>query len=157
MTRAVSSRFRSALFAQETAEVFLVLLEIHHEELVDPIRLSSDSVNTTSNGQLYIAYPFEIGLPDDPAEGIPRAKLRVDNVHRSIVEAVRRISTPPKVHMLVVLADNPDVVEVSFPHFLLTNVQYDAETVSGDLTLESLEAEPYPGDSFLPSTFPGIF
>ena len=39
----------------------------------------------------------------------------------------------------------------------LQNIEYNADTISGDLTIESFMNEPFPGDSFQPSLFPGLF
>jgi len=157
MSRDTSLTFREAINAQETDEAFLILLEIDHDELSEPIRVTSDGVNTVSNGETYIAYPFDLSLPDDPEQGVSVAQLTIDNVHRVIVESLRAISTAPKVTIRVVLGSNPDVVEAEFPNFELQQVQYDAMTVTGQLTLRTFFQEPYPGDAFLPSTFPGVF
>ena len=49
------------------------------------------------------------------------------------------------------------LVEAQWPEFLLTNIRYDAATISGTLKLETLEREPFPAGSFTPSQFPGLF
>lgn len=50
-----------------------------------------------------------------------------------------------------------DTVEVGPFDFKLKNVTYDSLAVEGDLMFENILDEPYPGDCFLPSTFPGLF
>ena len=157
MSRDTSLTFRQAIHAQETSEAFLVLIEIDHDSLSEPIRLSSDAVNTVSNGNTYVAYPFDLVLPDDPEEGVSKGRLIIDNVHRDIIQFVRNLPSAPKVTIRIVLASNPDVIEAEFPNFELVNIQYDALTVSGDLSIRSFMSEPYPGDSFTPSLFPGLF
>lgn len=157
MTRSVSTTFKQAVAAQETGEAFLVLLTISHADLAAPIRVSSDAVNTTSRGETYVAFPFDLALPDDNRSSAPRARLTIDNVDRQIVEAMRLIQSPPTVLMEVVLASDPDTVEAEFPAFKLRSVEVDILTVRGDLTIELFEDEPYPAGSFVPSAFPGLF
>ena len=157
MSRNVSNSFKSAAFGQQTDEVFLVLLEIDHADLSEPIRVTSDGVQTVSNGDTFVAYPFELSLPNNPETGISQAQLTIDNVSQDIITSIRNITTPPSVVIQVVLASDPDTTEAEFSGFELKNVSYDALTITGTLTIESFMNEPYPGGSFLPSTFPGLF
>ena len=153
----VSSTFTSAIMGQETSEAFIVLIKIDHASLSSPIRISSDGVDTISNGETFISFPFELELPISDPDQPPRAKLTIDNVDRSIVTAIRSISTEATVDIDIVLASAPDVLEVSFSGFKLVNVDYDALTVSGDLSFEDFFAEPFPSRVFSPADFPGGF
>jgi len=157
MSRTVSSTFKSAVFGQQTDEAFILLIEIDHADLSEPIRVSSDGVDTVSNGNTFVAYPFEISLPSNPETGVSQARLTIDNVSQTIITSIRNISDPPTATLQIVLASDPDTVEVEFSGFELRNVQYDVFTITGDLSIESFMSEPYPGGSFLPSTFPGLF
>lgn len=157
MSRTVSSIFKSAVFGQQTDEAFILLIEIDHADLSEPIRVSSDGVDTVSNGNTFVAYPFEISLPSNPETGVSQARLTIDNVSQTIITSIRNISDPPTATLQIVLASDPDTVEVEFSGFELRNVQYDVFTITGDLSIESFMSEPYPGGSFLPSTFPGLF
>lgn len=154
----LTSTFVEAVNAQETGEVFLVLLTIDEDGLSSPIRVTSDSVTTTSNGDDYVPFPFEIELPEDTDEmSSTLARLRIDAVDRRVIEAIRSISGVPTVEIKIVLASDPDTVEVSWPVFSLSNVRYGDTKVEGDLTLEVLDQEPYPGNKMDPGLFPGLF
>ena len=153
----VSSAFTSALMAQETSEAFIVLIKIDHSNLSAPIRVSSDGVNTTSNGETFIAFPFELELPISDPDQPPRARITIDNVDRSIVTAIRSISSEATVDIDVVLGSDPDTLEVSFTGFKLVNVDYDALVVAGDLSFEDFFSEPFPSRVFSPADFPGGF
>ncbi len=83
--------------------------------------------------------------------------MTIDNIHRDIVIAIRDLTSAPTVEIKVVLSSDPYTAEAEFTGFELTNVTYDSLQVQGDLTIESFMNEPFPGDSFLPSTFPGLF
>jgi len=146
-----------SFFAQETEEVYLVLLTIDHDELSVPIRVSSDIVNTTSRGEEFIGYPFEILLPSDEEGAPPRAQVVIDNVHREICNSLRSISSPASFTIEVIRAANPDTVEVSWDNFELKNVRGDVFQVSGELTISDVITEPFPADAFTPSKFRGLF
>ena len=143
--------------AQETTEVYIVLLTIDHDDLATPIRVTSDGVNTTSRGNLYFAYPFDITLPEDDGVTPPAARLIIDNISREIGQVIRSISEPPSVTIEIILSSDFDTVEASYPFFELTDVNYNALTVTGELTIQNLSVEPYPAESFTPSSHPGLF
>lgn len=157
MSRSLSSLTRRALHAAETAEAFLLLLTLGHEDLATPLRVSSDAVDTVSRGQTFAAYPFALILPDDRDGQPPRARLAIDNVDRQIVRAARRLPSALAVTLDIVRAADPDTVEAQFVDFKLTNIAYDAGRVEGDLTVEDFTAEPFPAATFAPGLFPGLF
>lgn len=157
MSRNLSTGARQAIFAAESGEAFIILLTFTHESLASPIRVGSDSVDTVSRGQAYIAYPFDLTLPDDDEGRAPRARLVIDNVDRQIVATLRNLATSPVLTLEIVRAAAPDVVEAVFHDFRLRNVRYDSHVIEADLTIEDFTAEPYPAGSFCPSLFPGIF
>ena len=157
MSRNVSATARAAINAQQTGEAFLILLTISHPNIDPPIRVTSDGVNTISRGETFIAYPFEVTLPDDRDDQVVRASLRVDNVGREIATALRSIDSPPQVTLEVVLGSSPDTVEAGPFDFTLRGATYDALTVTGDLVFEDILNEPIPGDAMTPANFPGLF
>lgn len=157
MSRTLSSQSLSALNAPETQDAFLVLLTISHADLASPIRVTSDAVDTSSRGNAFVAFPFELSLPDDEEGKSPRARLVIDNVDRSIVRTVRGLTSSPTVLIEIVRTAAPDIVEAKFEDFRFTDISYDSRAVEGDLTIEDFTAEPYPAASFSPSLFPGLF
>ena len=157
MSRTVSATLRSAVFAQETSEVFIVLLTLSHPDLAEPIRVSTDAVDTVSRSNTFLSFPFELVLPDDDENSSPRATLSIDNIDRQVVLAMRSISSAPTVLMEIILASDTDTVEASFPDFKLENITYDDLKLTGDLTLEEFILEPYPSGTFTPADFPSMF
>lgn len=140
----------------QTGEIFLVLLTIRHPTLNDDIRVVNNNEDIVSNGRAYIAYPFEIELPGEDAEQPPMARLRIDNVDRLLVATIREILTPPTAKIQVVLASQPNTVEIEFDGLTLRNVVYDASTISADLAFEQIMVEPV-ATMMTPSKFPGLF
>lgn len=157
MSRQLSSNAMAEMTAQETGEVYAVLLTLDHDDLDAPIRVNNSGADITSNGENFIAFPFDIVLPDDPEGAAPRARLAIDNVDRQIISAVRGLSSAPTILMQVIRVSDPDVIEAEWPDFKMTNISYDAKTVQGDLTIEEFTTEPYPASVFSPSLFPGLF
>ncbi len=157
MTRNVSAELKQAVYAQETEHEFVVLITIDHDDLEEAIRVNSSGTSIMHNGDTYVAFPFEVILPDDVDDRPPRAKLRIDNISREIVLAIRTISSAPRVTIRIVMMETPDVVEAEFLDFRLSNITYDQLTVEGDLTLEEFIGEPYPARVFSPADFPGLF
>jgi hypothetical protein len=168
MSRTASATFKNAVYASETGEVAVLLITMDHASLSDPIRISTDNADTftvdgqtvrgtISRGENYLFCPIDVALPDDSYESISQATLRIDNVNRDILYAIRLLTSAPTVTMEVVLASSPNTVEASFPNFSLGSVTANAESVEGVLTLGCFLGEPFPGGSMNPSNFPGMF
>lgn len=157
MSRDTSLAARMALNAQETGEAFLILLTLSHPAMQEPLRVTSDAVETQSRGESFAPFPFELTLPDDDGNGAPQARLAIDNVDRQIVRALRELGSAPFVLMEIVRAADPDTVEARFVDFRLTDITYDSRVVEGILGIEDFTSEPYPANVFSPGLFPGLF
>ena len=84
-------------------------------------------------------------------------RVVMDNVSREMVEVLRALGSPPSVDVELVSTTSPNDVLASWPQFLLVNIDYSAETIAGDLVLETLFYEPFPSGTFTPSEFSGLF
>lgn len=157
MRETLSSTAVSSLFAQETDEVYIILLTISHEQLTPSIRVGSDVVNTISRGETFVSYPFEIQLPSDEEDAPPKAQLAIDNVSPEIAKNLRSITSPASFLIEVVRFSEPDVVEVSYDNFQLRNIKGDVLQITGELTIEDVTLEPYPYDTFTPANFRGLY
>ena len=156
MSRSVSNTFKSTAFGSQTDEAYLVLLTIDHEDLDDPLYVTSNGIAVISGGNTFLPYPFTLTLPDDTERPFSRGRLTIDAVSQTWL-AIRWFNTPVSITIQVVLASDPDTVEVEFPDFELTELSYNEQTISGSLSIESFTEEPFPGDAFIPSFFPGLF
>lgn len=151
-----SAALKSAL-EFDTEEVWLVLLKIEHDSLEESIRVVNNKEDITSNGEIYTAFPFEISLPDETQDTLGQCKLRIDNVDRRIVEAVRLCTGVPKMTISVILADSPDIVEFGPLDMNLSVVEYDSFIVDATITYDDVLNQSFPKDKFIPSMFPGLF
>jgi len=166
MARTLSATAKAAIFAQTTSEAFIMLVTINHSSFTTPIRVSSDPTQdlpvaavrgTVSNGVEYIFLPFAINLPTQDDTGLARAQISVDNISREIVAAVRGADSALSIDIDIVLSSDPDTVEVNIADFRLDRVTYDAFTVSGDISVEYFDLEPFPTKRFTPADFPALF
>ena len=164
--RNLSAPAREASNAQQTNEAFVVLVTINHSTFDAPVRVCSDPHELLpdagvrgiiSRGNEYIFMPFEVELPQQDDSGVARAKITMDNISREIVAAVRQATSALSITLEVVLASSPDTLEVSVADFRLERVTYDALTISGEISVEYFDLEPYPSRRFTPADFPGIF
>lgn len=154
MPRNVSTAALRAMYAQQSAEVFLALLDIN----VSPvIRVVNNTEEIVSGGNTYSAFPFDIPLPGDREGETPRFTLRIDNVDRSIVQAIRGITEGPAIDLKIVLASSPNIIEAGPFPLQLKNADWDKLVVEGELSYEDFDDEPYPGRSYVPALFPGLF
>ncbi|NLS03627.1 DUF1833 family protein [Rhizobium sp. P32RR-XVIII] len=167
MSRTVSPAFLNAINSQETDEVVICLLTVTHEDLAEPIFLSSDATTrisdsplvyaTVSRGNEYLFLPFEFTLPDDKSDSPPRIQLSIDNTDRSLVAMLRSFTTPASIKLEIVLASSLDDVEIEMPALQLSEVTIGEEQVTADLVADALINEPYPAGQFTPGAFPGLF
>lgn len=154
--RTLSNAALASAHARETGEAWLILLTITHPTLSPPLRFVNNLQSVTSRGNVFIAFPFEIELPEQDADTPGEARIVIDNIDRQIVETIRQITSPPEVLIEIVLASQPSTVEAAFDGLVLRNVQYDAYTVKGTLRFEDIMTEPV-SLQMTPSRFPGMF
>lgn len=158
MPRAFSAEYKSTLAAVSAPEAPILLLEIDHEELVEPVRVCSDTQDITSNGQLYTACPFRFVLPDDHENQIPRARLAVTNIGRELMTWIEAAGggQGATVRFMQVMRSRPNLIELDIT-MGLTNLVATMEEVSGALGYENVFGRPAIGLRYDPPTAPGLF
>lgn len=153
----VSLTALQAMFAEQTPEIFLECLTVNHPSLSTPLFFVNDTVDLVRTAGTFIAYPFQIHLPEQTDQQMPQVTLVIDNVDRSIGEHVRALTSAPTITLEVVLASSPNTVEAG--PFVLTAsaAQYDAMQVSFTLGYESIMDEPANKWSLTPAIAPAAF
>lgn len=150
----------SAITAEDSDEVWLILLVIRHPSLAEPIRVvrNNEDIQSTADGSLktYQAVLFRIELPGEDAEEPGSAVISLPNVDLSLMEAIRTIQGPAEVDIYVVLASQPNVVEMDFYGMVLRELDWDASRISGRLRFETIVTEPL-SVTITPARFPGLF
>ena len=159
MSRSVPTAVVSAINAQTTSSVFLVLMDIVHPSFTT-VRIVNNTENITSNGKTYTAFPFNVILPPDTEEFQPKLQVGVVNVTRLLIDEVRTIAGSDQratATITVIEASDPDTALATYSNFEVVNLRYDANEMSFDLIIDTFLTEPFPAGSFTPSTFPGLF
>lgn len=159
MSRTLPAATLAALYAQTTSSAYLWLLTISHSDFTTQ-RFVNNTANVTSNGNTYTKFTFGVIPPPDTEETNIRARLVLDNVGRDLVAAFRGVSgSRERISVAFALIDSadPDTVLISYVNHKITNLSYNALTIVCDLTIDNMLAEPFPGDTMTPATFPGLF
>lgn len=155
--RQLSQNFLRAIYAQQSDEVLLPLVKLSHPDWDDDVRIVPDWKPLTHQGEEYLPYAFELGLPDDDAEGIPVLQWVADNVGRELVAQLRTTRDKITARVVWVLASSPDYVEAGPFLVEMTAVEYDAQTLSGTMQIEPILDEPFGHMTMTPKTAPGLF
>ena len=155
MSRSLTTGARASIFAEQTGEVWLALLTISGTGMTT-IRVVNNNEDIVSRGNTFQWLPFDIVLPPEEADSVPKAVLRIDHVDKRVVEAVRSITVPPTVMIEVIMASDPEHPELTLDNLILRNVQFEGGYVTGELLYESIYTEPLTY-TMTPSRFPGLF
>ena len=156
MPNAVSDALKRAIYSGSTERVFIMLVQITHARLVEPIRLSTDGQDTRHGGKVYQSFPFKVTLPDDKERSLPTAQLVIPNIDLSIVELIRSVDSPADVRMFLVLDGDTEKIERGPWDLKLQNVTYDIESIRATLSPVSLLSEPLPAYTFNTIDYPGL-
>ena len=111
----------------------------------------------TSNGDDYTFLPVQITLPSEEEANAPRCSIVIEDVTRYLTPIIRTLSKPPRVKLDIVLSKTPDDIEIQYDDFYVTNVTTNAQRVSFELSMISLQQEPFPMYSCTPQFNPGLF
>lgn len=171
--RLVSLNARLAMEAETSDEVALVLFCIEHPDLPAPIRLSTDNTERLSEEPLIYGtrstwrsadpetepYLFLLAaalLPSDVEDAPASAQIVLENLDSQMVALLRSFLTPPAVHMAVVLASSPNLVEAEWSGLQLLGADIDAGAITLTLSREEIEGEYWPTGRMTRDRFPGL-
>jgi hypothetical protein len=157
MSRAFTEPAVRSMLSRETDQVYLQLLTIAAEGLEEPIRVTNDTQPVTSRGLEFVVFPFDFILPETGTAQLPEIQLSIANADPTILNSLRSLTSLPELLLEIVLADTPDVVEMSIPGLRLEAADYTADTISGTLTAGHQLQRIYPGYRFSKTAFPGLY
>jgi len=165
-----STALRDAIADRESAELPVYLLTIQHPDLtglfgqVEGVTLdgkmllaSGVTSNFVSRGQTFIAFGFEIDLPEQGRAQTPVLGLRVDNVDQRMTAVLRSLTSPATVLLEEVLFSSPDVVERAFVNLELVQSTGTRETIEARLSHRDYSDVPLVSKINSPATTPGIY
>lgn len=157
MSREISDRLLAATYAQESAEILVPIVKLEHEDWSGPVRWVRDTAELVHGGETYAPFPFDIALPDDEDEGFPVLRFTASNVSREVIGELRRVTGAVFGEVSWVLVATPDVVEMGPFEVQISGVEYDAQKISGVMTIEPVLEEQFGFLEMTPGICPGLF
>jgi len=158
MARPKSPRFHEAAQSVSATESPLILLEVRHALLVEPMRLVNDVQDVICNGATYLAAQFRFTWPDDADKATPHAQLRIANGGGDVGAFFERThgGRGATVRVLQIMRSLPDFVEDDLL-LDLSNIEVTAKTVAGQLGYDEVLNKVGTAYTYRPETAPGLF
>lgn len=120
---------------------------------------NTEDITSTVDGATatYLRSGFELALPDDTLTGSPQAVLQFSASRSDLIQILRQGDEKVKLDLWLVLANNPNYIEVG-----PLNYESDSYTIDGSIVKLNLTAEPQldvvlPGKRYTPTTFPQLW
>lgn len=156
MSNTLSPELLAQIYYQESDDPFLMLVTISHNSFAT-IRLVNNSENIISRGNTFQAYPMKIRLPVDDGQTSREAQIEFDNVGLELLNEIRSVTTYIDVKIELVLASDPDEVQISLEELKIQSVTYDKQKVSARLFLDSFLTTSLPSERYSATNYKGIF
>lgn len=159
--RMLSNSFQNTINSVSTDKVILDLLHvvIHENDgsTTNWYYVNNKHEAIVSNGQTYEPATFKIGRGEDTKEGQITTTLVFDPLNREIIRKIREVNRRPEINYSLIVADNPDVVEVAPINLIVESSQIQDTGVQLTLTVEPILNEPIPKDTYTPRIAPGLW
>ena len=148
------------LFASETPEAFITCAVIDHPSLTIPLYVCNNNVPLTLTDPPATFEPVEFDYILAPeAEGQPpKARLRLDNVDRRMIEAVRRMDLRrARFTGWLVRGSDPDTLEAGPWSYLMHDIEADERTLSATLGPKKSGRRAIPKHRYTQTDFPALY
>jgi len=149
-----STNLINSVNASVTNNAFFFLISIvgdsHTFNVVNNIE------DVVSNGVTYTAYPFNITMMNQN-DSAPKISLSIDNIDRHLTEMIREQLEAPIFTLQMVLSNDLDYVEKTIDFLELTDVTYNAFTITGTLVSSDILSRNFPSEKYTPAAYPGLF
>lgn len=171
--RRISLNARLAQDAQASAEIYVALFYITHPDLEAPVRLSTDNTvrlseepltygtRSTWMGSNPASQPFlwivaSTILPSDMEDAPPAGNIVLENLDDEIATVLRSFTDLATIHMAVVLASSPNVIEGEWRDLNIVAADIDAGEVMVSFSREDITDEYFPSGRMTRDRFPGL-
>lgn len=155
MPNQITDALRAQFFAQESNDPFLMLVTLQNTSFI--LRLVNNSSDIVSNGNTFTAYPMKIRLPIDDGETARDIQIDFDNVSLEMIRNIRSVTESIGVSIQMVLASQPDVIQMSLDDLLIGNITYNATKISASIVMDNFLSVEMTSERYTPNNFPGMF
>lgn len=152
----ISPKLLAQLYGQVSSDPFLMLVTISHSSF-ETLYLVNNTESIVSRGITFEAFPMEITLPGDDGESSREVRIDFDNVSLELISEFRKITTPADVKVEMLLASEPDIIQLSIEDLKLRNISYNKSRISARLFMDSFLNIELTSEKYNPSNFPGLF
>lgn len=145
------------LMASSSEDPFLMLFTLSHPSFANEVRLVNNTEDIVSNGNTFTAFPVSVTMPNDDGESQREVRITFDNVSRYLIRELRGVTTPIDIKIEMVLASDPDFVEISLEDLKLKQIQYNSTRVSGNIVMDNFLNTAMGDEKYVPTIYPGLF
>lgn len=150
----MTNNFKNQLTPPSTAEVFLFLLKIEHEQWENPFYIVNDNIGHTVDGIVYEPYAFEFVLQKN--NNVSGTTIVLDDIDRRFTAALNSVLTPPTATIKLVSNRDMTVSEGNFV-FKLNKISISGTNVTATIAKESVLENKLTGHYISSTNFPGLF
>lgn len=154
-----SDNFLENAYSRSSPNAVLTLMTVNIDGNLYHYVNNNESVVSTVSGssRTYQPAAFNISLPEDTAEGTPKATLSFDPADNAVVRRLRSASSRLEMTLYVVLSNALNVVEFGPVNYESTDFSIDAGNISIGLEVEPVLDRVVPARRFTPHYFPGLW
>jgi hypothetical protein len=153
----LSPELLAQLFSQESNDPFLMLVTLNHSSMPQPLYFCANAVEVISNGITFLPFPVKIVLAPDDGESSREIQMIFDNVSREIIDELRTVTDPIEVQIDMVLASNPNYIQLSILDLKIKSINYDRQKINAKLYLDNFLTVGLPSEKYVPSQYKGLF
>lgn len=159
MSRPLSPAALQAMLAEQTDEVPLMCVTISHSSFASPYYLVYNNEPLQRAIAEFEPFAFQLALAPESEDALPQVQMTIDNIDRKILQAIRTLPAGERVSMTmeVVLASQPDVVEVGPVNYKFLSIDFDQAQITGTLGFDDDLLNTTLGQTYTPVNSPGVF
>lgn len=157
MSNTLSPQLIAQLLAQESNDPFLTLITLSHPDWAEDVRLVNNSVDITSRGNVFMAFPVKIRLSADDGETAKTFSLELDNVSLELVDKIRTVTTAIGVKLEMILASLPDDIQISYSELEIATITYNKSKIQASIVLDNFLNTELTSERYGPINYPGLF
>lgn len=152
----ISPQLLAQFYGQNSDDPLLMLVTISHPSFTT-IRLVNNTEDIVSRSNTYLSFPMNITPPADDGETVREVSIEFDNVSLELITEFRQITSPADIKIEIVLASDPDQVQLSYEELKLRNISYDKQRIRAKLYMDSFLNVELTSESYGATNFPGLF